>query len=34
MSYQIFISYRRIGGEALAYLLKEKLQAAGYSVFF
>lgn len=32
--YQIFISYRRMGGEALAYLLHEKLITAGYSVFF
>lgn len=34
MSYQIFISYRRIGGDALAFLVKERLQQAGYSVFF
>lgn len=29
MAYQIFISYRRNGGEALAYLLNEKLSNAG-----
>lgn len=34
MPYQVFISYRRRGGEALGYLIKEKLQAAGYIVFF
>lgn len=34
MSYQIFISYRRVGGDALAFLVKERLQQAGYSVFF
>lgn len=32
--YQIFISYRREGGSALAFLLKEFLQHAGYRVFF
>jgi glycerophosphoryl diester phosphodiesterase len=30
---QIFISYRRVGGEAMAYLLKEKLIANGYPTF-
>lgn len=34
MAYQIFISYRRDGGEALAYLLNEKLKSAGYKVFY
>ncbi|MGN1433511.1 MAG: toll/interleukin-1 receptor domain-containing protein [Ruminococcus sp.] len=34
MSYQIFISYRRNGGEALAYLINERLTALGYSVFY
>ena len=34
MSYQIFISYRREGGEALAYLINERLSAAGYKVFY
>lgn len=34
MAYQIFISYRRNGGEALAYLLNEKLTNIGYSVFY
>ena len=34
MAYQIFISYRRSGGEAMAYLLNEKLTALGYSVFY
>lgn len=34
MAYQIFISYRRVGGDALAFLLKERLQQAGYRVFF
>lgn len=33
MSYQIFISYRRNGGAATAYLIKEHLQHAGYNVF-
>jgi len=32
--YQIFISYRRLGGEALAFLLHEKLTAEGYKVFY
>jgi len=31
--YQIFISYRRDGGESLAYLLRERLAHDGYSVF-
>lgn len=34
MKYQIFISYRREGGAALAYLLNEKLSALGYKVFY
>ena len=34
MAYQIFISYRRLGGEALAYLVNEKLTQAGYHVFY
>ena len=34
LAYQIFISYRRSGGEALAYLLNEKLSALGYKVFY
>lgn len=34
MSYQVFISYRRAGGEALAYLIYEKLSNLGYSVFY
>ena len=34
MAYQIFISYRRSGGEAMAYLLNEKLTTLGYSVFY
>lgn len=33
MMYQIFISYRRDGGEALAYLLYERLTNEGYNVF-
>ena len=33
MKYQIFISYRRSGGDSIAFLLKEHLQKAGYSVF-
>lgn len=31
---QIFISYRRLGGDAVAYLLHEKLTALGYEVFY
>lgn len=34
MSYQIFISYRRDGGEPLAYLLHEQLTNLGYKVFY
>ena len=34
MAYQIFISYRRYGGEALAYLINSKLSSSGYSVFY
>ena len=31
---QIFISYRRIGGDAIAYLLHSRLTAMGYKVFY
>lgn len=31
---QIFISYRRIGGDATAFLLHEKLNELGYTVFY
>lgn len=34
LDYQIFISYRREGGAALAYLLNQGLTNLGYSVFF
>lgn len=34
MAYQIFISYRRERGEALAFLLNERLTAVGYQVFY
>lgn len=34
MSYQVFLSYRRNGGEALAFLINERLSAAGYQVFY
>ena len=34
MNYQIFISYRRQGGEALAYLIFEKLSYLGYKIFY
>jgi glycerophosphoryl diester phosphodiesterase len=33
MKSQVFISYRRAGGDAMAYLLKEKLIASGYPTF-
>ena len=33
MDYQVFISYRRDGGEALAYLIYERLTQEGYNVF-
>jgi glycerophosphoryl diester phosphodiesterase len=33
MKSQVFISYRRVGGDAFAYLLKEKLIASGYPTF-
>ncbi len=33
MKYDIFISYRRDGGEAMAVLLHDRLQAKGYRVF-
>ena len=33
-NYQIFISYRHVGGDAMGFLLKEQLQAEGYNVFF
>lgn len=31
---QIFISYRRLGGDAVAYLLHEKLTSLGFDVFY
>ena len=34
MAYQVFISYRRFGGEALAFLLNERLTSIGYHVFY
>lgn len=34
MRYQIFISYRREGGEHLAALLKDRLSRMGYKVFY
>lgn len=34
MSTQVFISYRRDGGDAMAYLLWDRLLARGYSIFF
>ncbi len=34
MSHQVFISYRRDGGEALARLLYDQLSAKGYDVFY
>lgn len=34
MQYQIFISYRRDGGEHLAALLKDRLTRMGYNVFY
>ena len=34
MKYQIFISYRRVGGDALAYLVYEKLSSMGYELFY
>ncbi len=34
MAYQVFISYRHMGGEALAYLVNERLSLAGYKVFY
>ena len=34
MKDQIFISYRRDGGEALAQLLHDRLVAKGYRVFY
>ncbi len=34
MKKQIFISYRRDGGEALAQLLNDRLKAMGYGVFY
>ena len=33
IKYQIFISYRRAGGDALAYLLKRELEEKGYPSF-
>ena len=32
--YDIFISYRRDGGESTAKILRDKLTELGYSVFF
>lgn len=32
--YDIFISYRRDGGDALACLISEKLKQLGYDVFY
>lgn len=34
MAYQIFISYRRDGGEALACLISERLKQQGFKVFY
>ena len=34
MNYQIFISYRRDGGESLAALLYERFARKGYDVFY
>ena len=34
MNYQVFISYRREGGESLAALLHERLSRMGYRVFY
>ena len=34
MKNQIFISYRRDGGEALAQLLNDRLKSLGYEVFY
>lgn len=34
MNYQIFLSYRREGGAALAYLLSKALSSLGYNVFY
>lgn len=34
MEYQIFISYKRVGGDALAYLIYEKLSSMGYKLFY
>lgn len=34
MAYQIFVSYRRDGGEALACLISEKLKQSGYETFY
>lgn len=34
MDYQIFVSYRRDGGEALACLVSEKLNRCGYRTFY
>ena len=34
MSYQIFISYRRDGGDMLAQLLFDRLTHLGFSVFY
>lgn len=34
MAYQIFVSYRRDGGEALACLISEKLKQSGFETFY
>ena len=34
MSEQVFISYRRDGGDAIASLVSNKLKAQGYTVFY
>ena len=34
LDYQIFVSYRREGGESLAALLYERLTRMGYRVFY
>ena len=34
MSYDVFISYRRVGGEHSARMIRDSLTEAGYDVFF
>lgn len=34
MAYQVFISYRRSGGDAMAFILNERLSAEGIKVFY